>query len=322
MSHAPYIMPDGGTFKAERARASLSRNGKTSKGAPGKHAQADLVNLMAQRMRSSGGASTSQNSEQELAELRALEAVGVRRRRRWLNDKQLRDLAGPLSAADMAAQFNPVPFGVYRESPLQQIREDPETAAIWDSFRSIDPEKEKKVLQKWAEYNAEQRTKQQVSGSREETAAAAALKRWAAVGKPARQALRKANVHSVLALETQVLELFDEAAAADQVVIPCEDGFCRLLIHGLAQFHGLASSSLKRDPAASVSVSLPQQQRAAQERPAHPDITCTDVLLALAELGSSGLTHSGLHTFVRKHIHGVSSGAPSEADWVLVAPVQ
>ena len=33
----------------------------------------------------------------ELGELRALEAVGVRRRRRWLNDRILREMAGPLT---------------------------------------------------------------------------------------------------------------------------------------------------------------------------------------------------------------------------------
>ena len=64
-----------------------------------------------------------------------------------LNEKHLRDLAGPLTAADMSALFNPVPFGGMRDSPLTQIREDPEAAAVWDSFRNIDPEKESKVLQ-------------------------------------------------------------------------------------------------------------------------------------------------------------------------------
>lgn len=46
----------------------------------------------------------------------------------------------------------------------------------------------------------------------------------------------------------------------------------------------------------------------------------TDVLLAMAELGSNGLTHDGLSSFVRKHIHGLSSSesASDAGDWVVV----
>jgi hypothetical protein len=40
-------------------------------------------------------------SDAELAEIRAIERVGARRRRQWLNDKLLRDLAGPMSTHDM-----------------------------------------------------------------------------------------------------------------------------------------------------------------------------------------------------------------------------
>lgn len=47
----------------------------------------------------------------ELQEIRALEAVGVRRRRRWLNDRILREMTGPLTLEDMEKQFKPVPFG-------------------------------------------------------------------------------------------------------------------------------------------------------------------------------------------------------------------
>jgi hypothetical protein len=40
-------------------------------------------------------------SDAELAELRALERVGSRRRTRYLNDKVLRDMAGIMTAGDM-----------------------------------------------------------------------------------------------------------------------------------------------------------------------------------------------------------------------------
>jgi hypothetical protein len=54
---------------------------------------------------------------------------------------------------------------------------------------------------------------------------------------------------------------------------------------------------------------------AAAAAPAHPDITCTDVLLALGELGAGGLTHNGLRQYVKRHIHGADT---SSEDWVVV----
>jgi hypothetical protein len=45
----------------------------------------------------------------------------------------------------MEALFQPVPFGDVRVSALEQISA-PEHAPIWDMFRSIDPDKQAKVL--------------------------------------------------------------------------------------------------------------------------------------------------------------------------------
>lgn len=51
-------------------------------------------------------------SEQELAEIRAIERVGSRRRRQWLNDKLLRDLAGPMTTQDMVRTASVVEAGI------------------------------------------------------------------------------------------------------------------------------------------------------------------------------------------------------------------
>jgi hypothetical protein len=130
-----------------------------------------------------------------------------------LNEKTLRDLAGPLSAADMTSLFHPAPFGHVHESPLQQISEDAAAAAVWDSFRSIDPDKERRVLEKWEQYNSDLRAASQRGASASApgppSPAAAALKSWSLVNKGSRAALRRANVHSVLVLETQLIELVE-----------------------------------------------------------------------------------------------------------------
>lgn len=65
-------------------------------------------------------------------------------------------------------------------------------------------------MQKWAEYNREL-AQASTSGRKgvAETPAGLALQRWSSVGKKGRAALRKANVHSVLQLETQILEFLE-----------------------------------------------------------------------------------------------------------------
>lgn len=149
-------------------------------------------------------------SDAELAEIRAIERVGHRRRRQWLNDKLLRDLAGAMSTQDMVRlipagkhsgillhahtpsstdqsdlqplsatlthlttqlndttqstgdaaatapppvcrtqerQFKPVPFGFPAPPSAFTLASAPEHAAVWEHFRSIDSDKEARVLQ-------------------------------------------------------------------------------------------------------------------------------------------------------------------------------
>ena len=53
--------------------------------------------------------------------------------------------AGSLTLDAMESLFQPVPFGEVRESVLEKIS-TPENAPIWDMFRTIDPDKQHKVL--------------------------------------------------------------------------------------------------------------------------------------------------------------------------------
>lgn len=51
-----------------------------------------------------------------------------------LNDKLLRDMAGALTASEMASLFKPVPFGEQRVT-LWERAAQPEHAVLWDLFR-------------------------------------------------------------------------------------------------------------------------------------------------------------------------------------------
>ena len=55
--------------------------------------------------------------------------------------------AGPLTAQDMTALFNPVPFGEERQTPLQQVLT--QSPQLWDRLRNIDMDKEASLLQVW-----------------------------------------------------------------------------------------------------------------------------------------------------------------------------
>jgi hypothetical protein len=108
---------------------------------------------------------------------------------------------------------------------------------------------------------------------------------------------------------------------------PCPSGRSSAASHRLAathtpstptaQFHGLASVSDKSS--GSVSVCRRPCALASGVAFAPPDITCTDVLLALGECGVGGLTRDGLGDYVRKHVHGAGSDTGSEAEWVVVS---
>lgn len=134
--HAPYLLP-GGQSIAQQLRVEREREQRRDAKLRAKDLQ--LAQLQLQRV--------SATSELDAAELKAIAGAGVRRRRRWFNDRVLRDMAGPLTAADMEAQFKPAPFGMTDHvSPLTQALR-PEHAALWDNFRQIDPEREARVLQ-------------------------------------------------------------------------------------------------------------------------------------------------------------------------------
>ena len=75
--------------------------------------------------------------------------------------------------------------------------------------------------------------------------------------------------------------------------INVDDAFGRMLVHGIAQFHGLPASTNK-SPACSVTVH--SRERRTLEGACL--IKCTDVLLALAEVGTTGLTLRGLQSFL------------------------
>lgn len=343
--HAPYIMPDGKPL-AHYLRTERDMSGAERRSQRQQRGKDELWQQLQQQQRRMGSTTAT---DYELAELRALAAVGHRRRRRWLNDKALRDMAGHMTAHDMEHQFKPIPFGA--EPPASAFMEamSSENVVTWEGFRNIDMDKEARVLQRWEEHNQQLRLQPQQQqrhpGQHACAPAAAAVAAWASVGKTARAALKAANMHSVLELETQVLELMEQLLLEPdaELVLDIDDSFGRLLVHGLAEFHGLLSATSKqpgsskklvvvRGKPASKATAAPTTTSSSRSssgggagvaapgvarHAGQEEVTCTDVLMALHEFRQEGLTQAALADFLRTHVHGSQVDVNSD-DFVMV----
>lgn len=331
---------DAGSVKPRRVRV-----GQSTK--RGKDLQFALI--VNQRARLAANVENGQAGP-DLSELRALETVGARRRRRWLNDRILRDICGPMSLDDMQRQFQPVPFGWRGPTPLE-ILAQPQNAGVWEGFRAISYDRQEQVLQRW-----EQHVKERQQGGAEVAVspAAQALQQWATISRKAKAALRKANIHTVIALEAQLLDFMESPPPSSSLSLGL-DAWGRLLMHGLATYHGLASATTAASGSEGVtalglpeeelgSVREEQEEEGAEDTEPEPIITvwlrgaatqeeqqpvsppsihCSDVILALAEAQSGSISAKGLTAFMRTHVHGSEAlsqagSIGSHSEWVLI----
>lgn len=258
-SSMPFIMPDGrplGAFLTETNHMTTSRYQKKGRGRikEPKNGWGSASSRPPVSSNTHERAPATRVSrvltEAEHAELAALEKVGQRRQRRWLNDKLLRDMAPPLTAKDMESLFKPAPFGDTGYVSAFTLAALPEHAPLWELFRSVDSDKQNRVLLKWEEHVKELRA--EVKNNKEGgpllkadsalTAATLALQGWSAVGPRGRKALRRAPRGCAEEIEAPILRLV-ENNSENEIVLELEDGFQRLLAHSLAKFHSLFAQS-------------------------------------------------------------------------------
>lgn len=250
------------------------------------------------------------SSSSSFVEQRAVDALGRSRRRRYLNDRTLRDLAGPLPFEKIASLFAPAPFGAGKPSPLARLvaggggDSDADAAADGASaasareifqayFLTTTPDREAAALAAWEgavrgereEARRERRERRLLaaraaagggppgppapspsSASLVAASAAAGWRAWSRVEPRMRAALRRAGGARVAELEAPVLEALpslllpsvpsaasspaagaaasagEEAASSVLRVETPGGSYERLLVRGIAQFHGLRAS--------------------------------------------------------------------------------
>jgi len=176
-------------------------------------------------------------ADMDPAELEAAGKLGARRFRRWANDRILRDLAGKLTAEDMQGLFSPVPFGNAPVKSALQLASEPRAYAIWESFVSIDMDRQARVLEKWEAHIREERRLGRLPSR--VPPEVKALQAWGKVSRKARHGLRQASLAAVEALEAEVLAAKEEG----EVGLCLSSSFQRLLVHGIAEYHHLLSAS-------------------------------------------------------------------------------
>lgn len=114
-------------------------------------------------------------------------------------------MAGNLTASDMSSLFAPVPFGETRISLWEQAAA-PEHAVLWDLFRSLDMDRQSRVLHKWEAHVREL----QAGPAAIQNPAIHAIAAWAGVSGRARQAMKRSSPAHVQAIEAQILAFLQQ----------------------------------------------------------------------------------------------------------------
>ena len=264
--HMPFIMPDGRPLTVFLTENDfLTRSPSGSGGSGGNNNKQSKRRKEQKQNHGWSNATTTtttthpripqQLTDAERAELTALDRVGQRRQRRYLNDKLLRDMAPALTAKDMESLFKPAPFGeTGHVSPFTQAAL-PENAGLWELFRSVDSDRQDRVLAKFEEHIRELKSGASGAGTNiagvnaEATAEAAlqqaamlAMKGWAGISPRGRRALRRAPRGAVHEVESMLMSTL-YGGPGETVVLALEDAFQRLIVHAIAQFHFLHSAS-------------------------------------------------------------------------------
>ena len=206
---------------------------------------------------------------EELAEAARL---GQRRRRRWANDRLLRELGGAMTVAEMQAQFMPPPFGAPPQPTAFERMLRAQARGEWAGFHRVDMDKERAFLRTLELAEAESRRERARGGAcfaarREESEGSGVAEgergarvgprvAWGRVSAKERAALRnvvRRAPERLERLERALLEFAEAAgeladharteAESSSLVLPLADSYARLLAHGLCEFHGLERRS-------------------------------------------------------------------------------
>lgn len=159
--------------------------------------------------------------------------LGVRKYRRWENQCFLKALAKKLQDSD----GGPIrePLAPTSTSALTELFSDPDAMRTWLEFQTQDLAAQEKLLRQHERPSG---------GEKDRDAAQAPEQRFLLIDRHIRKVLRRSNLPlgRMEELEEEVLCAFEQDPSA-RLTKDCENGFERLLLHGIAQYMHLTSES-------------------------------------------------------------------------------
>ncbi|KAL8092720.1 uncharacterized protein LOC141692375 isoform X1 [Apium graveolens] len=157
--------------------------------------------------------------------------VSNRRTRRWINDRLLMELVPRLNAEEIRGLFAPPPWG--DEVPLSAFCMT--NGGEWDKFRSIDMDKEIRVIETLGGSSSKKKGRVDVDKM-------AVLAAWHRVNCRTREALRRSFLAELIDNYEACLRVFIQEGRDDDVlVLHVKDPFHRMLLHGVCEFYDLVS---------------------------------------------------------------------------------
>ncbi|XP_022150187.1 uncharacterized protein LOC111018421 isoform X1 [Momordica charantia] len=156
--------------------------------------------------------------------------VTNRKSRRWLNDRLLMELVPRLNAEEVRGLFAPPPWG----DDVRPTTFSMTNAEDWDKFRSIDMDKEAKII--GVLENSSAKRKGHIDADK-----MAFLNAWRRIECRTREALRRSFLPELVEGFEGCIRSFISDTSKDVLTLRVQDPFHRLLLHGVCEFYNLDS---------------------------------------------------------------------------------
>ncbi|XP_038896192.1 R3H domain-containing protein 4 [Benincasa hispida] len=175
--------------------------------------------------------SRSMSIEKKIEFLESLTGkVTNRKSRRWLNDRLLMELVPRLNAEEIRGLFAPPPWG----DDVRPTTFSMTNAGDWDKFRSIDMDKEAKIIGVFE--NSSAKRKGHIDADK-----MAFLNAWHRIECRTREALRRSFLPELIEGFEECIRSFISETGKDVLMLRVQDPFHRLLLHGVCEFYNLDS---------------------------------------------------------------------------------
>lgn len=226
----------------------------------------------------------------------------------------LRDMTGPMTMDDIEAQFCPPPWGDFpKKHEFISLKE--ENRDLWEKFRNIDIKSEQALIQSLEP--------KKMSFNRHRDEAKEAMRSWLCVSKKLRRLMKSSNPTMILEAEMKLLDLkkrkdkvlhhfqgFFNRMDQESLVICQQSSYMALLYQSLCQFHRMRFSRLGNYQVENIGsvfdieIEASEKEVESSQENETMEVTCSDLVMAMQEMGSKPLSAKILRNYIATQIHG------------------